>query len=337
MLCKKLFLTAILGCFAIAAGSLQAMTPQVRLPDWQRSQIAISEWQPEHGILIIRVTVEASAMALSNVSSRLHIPVEPSLPDNTHKKQSMKKGEKAVFMHKINIKPNFAGWCEVDLRAQPDKKELIELIGSVHANEQATRAILEAEAQTISQPIFIGNSMPLLLRDDIAICTAKETAFRPDFKSDNHEFYVWHPESGTGTGLTAELLKAFSAALSAGNVKNALSTAETLIRKLKGSKDPLKLEKANGESFMIPAEVAIALIEADTLTLSAVVNKDTESLQKALMAMKPGYTRPFLMFNLGNLYASLKKNDKAKTYIKQALDAIESWPLAKKQLENLKN
>lgn len=336
MLCKKLVLAALSVGFAIAATGLQAMTPQIRLPEWQRSKIDISEWKPAQGLLTIRVAIEASAVSLSEVSSQLRVPPELTASDSRRVRPAMKKGEKSVFLHIFNIKPDFAGWFEVDLRAMPAQKELIELIKAKHAAEPVTCKILETEALTISQPLFIGSSLPLLVRDDIAICTAAETAFRPDFKSGDQEFYIWYPATGFGKGLSAEILKAFSAAVSSGNIKSSESTADMLIRKLEATKEPLLLEKAGDENFAIPAAVAIELIKANLLTLRAIVNKSPDELEKVLKDMKPGYTKPFLMFNLGNLYAGLKKNSKAKNWFEQALVEIEAWPLAEKKLKALK-
>ena len=247
-----------------------------------------------------------------------------------------KKGDKVVFLHKFSIKPDFAGWAEVELAAQPAKEGILALIKSAHANEPATAAILEAEAQTIDNPINFGRSMPLLVREDIALCTAAETALKPDFKVNGQQFYFWYPESGFGKGLTSEGLKAFTSAIGNSNLKSAEAAGSMLIKKLESSKEPLTLSRANNETFAIPAAVAIDLINANLTTLKAIIEKNPEALEKKINDMQPGYTRPFLMFNLASLYESQKKSGPAKLWYEKAINEIPAWPLAETSLKRLK-
>lgn len=333
MLFKNFALAALSACFALAANGIQAMTPQVRLPEWQNSKIDISEWKPDQNLLTVRVAIEASELKLEKVSSLLHLPAELTTSQDLRERPLMKKGEKAVFLHQVNVKNGYAGWLEVELRAQPDQKELLDLIKTKHAGDPVTREILEAEAMTITQPLFIGGSLPVLVREDIALSTVPETAFRPDYKTENGEYYLWYPQAGFGKGLTAEGLKAFSSALTAGNLKSTEAAANMLIRRLEGTREPLMLEKDNNERFAIPVPVAVELITADLLTMRAVTAGNPEILETAIAAMKPCYSRPFLTFNLGSLYAGLKKSDKARKCFEQALSEIEAWPLAEKKLK----
>ena len=52
--------------------------------------------------------------------------------------------------------------------------------------------------------------------------------------------------------------------------------------------------------------------------------------------MKPGYTRPFLYYNLAMLENSRKKNAQAIKHLEQALSDLPAWPLAEKFLKKLK-
>lgn len=336
MLCKKLALTAVSVCFSLAATGLTAMTPEIRLPDWQKSKIDISEWKPDQKLLTVRIDIEAPSVQLENVSSQLHLPAELNTSSGKHERPILKKGDKVIFLHRIGVKSEFAGWAEVEMKAQPSQAEMLQLIKEAHSNEPATLAILEAEAMTINQPLFFGRSIPLLVRDDIALCTAAETAFKPDFKAMEKEFYFWYPESGFGKGLTSEGLKAFTGAIAAGNLKSAEAAGKMLIKKLETGKAPLMLTRANNETFAIPAPVAIELIEANLMSLKAIVNKDPKSLEKLLEGLKPGYTRPFLMFNLASLFASQRNNTLARSWYEKAIADIPAWPLANKNLKALK-
>ncbi len=336
MPCKKIALTAVSVCFSLAAACLPAMTPEIKLPEWQRSKIDISDWEPDNKILTVRVDIEAPSVKLENISSQLHMPAELAASGSRHERPVLKKGDKVIFLHKLSIKPDFAGWAEVELKAQPSQTELLQLIKEKHSKEPATSAILEAEAMTIKEPLFFGRSMPLLVRDDIALCTAAETAFKPDYKALGTEFYLWYPESGFGKGLTNEGLKAFTGAIAAGNLKTAESAGSMLIKKLEAGNEPLTLSRANNETFAIPSSVAVELIQANLMTLKAIVNKDPVAFESLIENLKPGYTRPFLMYNLASLYESQKSRGKARIWYEKAIAEIPAWPLAQKNLKALK-
>lgn len=331
-LLKSLFTVGL----AVSVSHLAAMTPEIRLPEWQRSKIDISEWQPEQSLLTLRVDIEAPTVQLEKISSRLYLPEALSQDAGKHERPQLKKGERVIFMHQITVKPGFAGWAEIELSAQPAKAEIIGLIKSQHSQKPATAAILEAEAMTIDKPLSFGRSMPLLVREDIAISTAPEMAFKPEFKFKDRQMYLWYPEAGMGKGLTAEGLKAFVGALAAGNFRTAESAGNMLIKKLETSNEPLTLHKENNETFSIPAQIAISLIKANLQTLQAIDTQKTEGLELYIDQMQPGYTRPFMMFNLAALHEGLKNKKAAIAWYEKARQEMPAWPLAQKRLDALK-
>jgi PHD/YefM family antitoxin component YafN of YafNO toxin-antitoxin module len=314
----------------------QAVTPQVRLPDWHSTSFSLAEWKPEEGILVISVMVKADQVDLSDISSRLYAPAELNIPVDRHERKTLKKGEKTLFMHKINVKPGFAGWIELDIRAMPDRDGLLELAAKNHAKEPLTLKIVEEEIKTISQPLFIGTSLPVLLSDDIAISTMPEATFRNDFEADDCKYYLWYPPEGLGKGITAEGLKVYSTAIRSGSLTKSESAARMLLRRFETNSEPITIEKKNGETFMLPTAVAADLIEANQLTLQAVTSKRSEELARRLATMEPVYTRPFLYYNLAILENSLKKKTPAIKHLEQALSDLPAWPLAEKLLKQLK-
>jgi len=330
---KGLALFALLLTMIISANGVNAMNPEVRLPEWCRTSFSISEWQPNEGVLVVRVEIAANAITLRQISSKLHLPKDLSQQGDLRERKILKKGDKAVFLHRVSIKPDYYGWVEIDLRAMPDQTELLELVRKTHAGEPITARILEEEAKTVSQPITIGTSLPLLLRNDIAIGSSEEMAFKPEYKSGKRVFYMWYPPSGIGKGITAEGIKAFDSALRLGNLVKAEAAANMLVKKFTNFDEPLTLEKDDGESFAIPAKMAIELINADMLSLRAICSNSTPELEKSLEAMKPGFTRPFLYFNLGVLYENNKDFIKAQNAFKKALADLPVWPMALKKIE----
>lgn len=329
------FITVVF-CLFMNSNSVQAVTPQVRLPEWNRTSFAIAEWKPDQSILVISVSVEASQVGLSKISSQLHVPEELNVPVDRHERETLGKGDKAVFLHKISVKKGFSGWFELDVRALPDQSEMLALVAKQHANEPLTRKILEEEIKTIERPMHIGTSLPILLREDAALSTMPEAAFTADLEYGNRKYYLWYPPEGLGKGITAEGLKTYSAALRTASLAKSESAARMLLRKLETSSEAIGIEKANGETFMLPAKVAADLISANQLTMQALFGAKPEILEEHLSAMRPGYTRPFLYYNLALLANSLKKRTQAIKHLESALADQPAWPLAEKLLKQLK-
>ena len=332
----RIALLSLIYCLFMNAALVQAVTPQIRLPEWHRTSVAISEWKPDQGILVISVSIEANQVSLSNISSELHAPAELNAPADRHERAVLARGDKTVFMHKISVKPGFSGWFELDVRAQPEKSGMLALVAGTHAKEPLTRKILEEEVNTINQPIYIGTSLPVLLRDDAALSTMPEAAFNNAYEQNDRKYYLWYPPESMGKGITAEGLKVYSAALHTASLSKADSAARMLLRKLENDKEALVIEKAGGETFMLPAMVACELINANQLTMRAVTSKKPEIITEYLTAMQPGYTRPFLYYNLALLENSLKKRAQAIKSLESALADQPAWPLAEKLLKKLK-
>lgn len=330
---KGLALFALLLTMIISANGVNAMNPEVRLPEWNRTSFTISEWKPEEGILVVRVEIAANAVTLRQISSKLHLPEKLSQQADLRERKILKKGDKAVFFHRISVKPDYYGWIEIDLRAMPDQVELLELVRKTHANEPITAKILEEEAKTVVQPISIGTSFPLLLRKDIAIGSSEEMTFKAEYKAGQKVFYMWYPPAGIGKGITAEGIKAFDAAVRLGNLVKAEAAANMLVKKFTSFDEPLVLEKDNGESFAIPARMAIDLINADMLSLRAICSNTTTELEKSLETMPASFIRPFLYFNLGVLYENNKDFARAQGAFKKALTDLPVWPMALEKVE----
>jgi len=318
------------------AASVHAVTPQIRLPEWNRTSFAIAEWKPEQGILVISVSIEANQVSLSKISSQLHAPPELNVPADRHERESLVKGDKTVFLHKISVKAGFTGWLELDVRAQPAKQGMLALVAAIHSKEPLTCKILEEEVNTINQPIYIGTSLPVLLRDDAALSTMPEAAFTNDLEEGGRKYYLWYPPESLAKGITGEGLKVYSSALRTASLTKSESAAKMLLRKLENDKEPLVVEKAGGETFTLPAMVARELINANQLIMRAVTGKKPEILSEHLNTMQPGYTRPFLYYNLAMLENSLKKRALAIKSLEKALADQPAWPLAEKLLKQLK-
>lgn len=320
----------------MGANSVRAVTPQIRLPDWHSTSFALAEWNADEGILMLSVTIKADQVNLSSISSQLHAPAELGLPADRHERSALEAGDKVVFMHKVNARIGFSGWLELDVRAMPNREELSKLAAEKHKNEPLTRQIVEEEIRTIENPIYIGTSLPVLLREDAALSTMPEAAFVATSDKAGRTWYFWYPPEAMGKGITGEGLKAYAAALRANSLERSESAAKMLLRRFDTNKDELRIDKSKSESFSMPSEIATSLIKANQLTLRARNARNPQIISRELSAMKPGYTRPFLYYNLAVLENSLKNHDNAVKHLEHAIKDLPAWPLAKKLLKKLK-
>lgn len=330
---KGFALLAVILSLFIGVNGVYAMNPHVRLPEWHQTTFAISEWNPNEGILVLRVEICANAVTLRKISSKLILPKNIVQNIDARERGVLKKGEKAVFLHRLTLKPGFSGWIEIDLRAQPSQEELLQLVQQMHDKEPVTAKVLEEEIKYIVQPITIGTSLPITLRQDIAISAAEELLFKTDTNSANRNFYLWYPPAGIGKGIAAESIKSFDGAIRTGNIKTAEAVANMLIKRFASSDEPLVLEKAGDENFMIPAKMVIELLNADMIIMRAIASQDSQELEKFINNMKPGFIRPFLNFNLGLLHEKQKAKDKAVEAFQKALKDIPAWPAARNKIK----
>lgn len=323
-----LFITLL--CLISITSGVFAMTPRVKFPKWNNTNIKITDWNPASGILTLTVTVEANRIPLEKVYSQPYLQSSFKTIQNKFEKDSVKYGEKAVFTHRLNIKSNSNDWIEMDVRAKPNIAGMKNLIRSEYVNNEAMCGVLEAEADSIKTPIFIGTSMPVLVRDDIALDVTPEIAFTPSFENNKSNYYIWMPLDSAESKTTGSAIKLFKEAVAKKDLQTIEATCQNLIKRFDTDKKAIVFKRAKGDNFMIPTKVAIEMLNADLATLKAILSGKAEELENTYKAMKPCYTKAFLAYNLSVLYSSLNQADKAKQYKEEALAENPAWPAAKK-------
>ena len=344
---KNLTLLAIIFCLLLIASGAFAMVPRVKFPEWNHTTIKITDWDPVKGILTITVEIEANKIPIEKCYSQPYLQSNFNKLLSKYEKENIKQGEKAVFTHKLNIKNNTENWLEMDVRAKPDIAGLKLLIRSEHVNNPAMRDVLEAEADQIKSPIFIGFSMPILTRDDMALCATPELAFTPTFIHEGNKYYIWTPLETADNKTTNAAIKLFLDAVKEKDVKKIEATCQNLIKRFDTEKRSIVVKKKiepelakrplsdranyglNPVKFVIPTNRALEFLRTDLVCMKAILNKNPEELESEYKKMKPGYTKAFAAYNLSILYKSLKKTEKAETYKKEALKELPAWPALK--------
>ena len=346
---KNLTLLAIIFSLILIASGAFAMIPRVKFPEWNHTSINITEWDPVKGFLTITVEIEANRIAIEKCYSQPYLQSNFNKLLSKYEKENIKQGEKAVFTHKLNIKNNTENWLEMDVRAKPDITGLKLLIRSEQANNPAMRELLEAEANQIKSPIFIGTSMPILTRDDIALSATPELAFTPTFIHENNKYYIWTPLETADSKTTNSAIKLFIDAIKEKDAKKIEATCQNLIKRFDTEKRNIVIKKKvapeagkrgqadkvnsvnNPVKFIIPTKIALEFLKTDLVCMKAILNKNPQELEKAYNEMKPGYSKAFAAYNLSTLYRSVKNEEKAEIYKKEALKEIPAWPLLLKK------
>lgn len=330
------YIALALAFFTLFASDVSAVSPQVQLPQWYKSKISVTEWKPEHSSLTIRVELESTLSTITQISSVLHFPKSLNIPADRRERDYLNKGDKAVFMHRVTINPDFSGWIDVELRALPLKSALVAQSRIDNTRNPLTAELVEAEIEAISTPLFVGATIPLLVRDDIAISSTPELAFKPDFAFENHKFYLWYPPVATSSGAILEAMSMYRAALIEGHCSKAIHAARLLQKLLKSHDKPLELTGKNGAVFTIPVKVAHDILQACILTLQAIDSKDSVKLEKAARQMVPSLSRPFVYYNLANIYRIERDRDNNIKWLEKALEDYPAWAEAQSKLNSAK-
>jgi hypothetical protein len=257
------------------------------------------------------------------------------MPSETSKSHKLvKKGDKAVFMFRLNVKPECKGWLNFDLRALPDRQGLLKALKN-DSEKPLTHALLESEAEKLSQPILLGQSIPVFVAEDIVVAVPAEIALRP-FEIGNESFYLWLPEERFGMGIVAESFKALKKSAAANQFRSAAAACSLIINKLKGTKAGLRAEPTQQEVFEIPNSVAINLLELNHATFSFLENKESKSLQILMEKVKSTYIKAFACFNMAMTRNRTKDGKARAKLLEKAIELIPTWPKARKLLEELK-
>lgn len=324
-----LFITIL--CLITISSGVFAMTPRIQFPEWNSTTIRISDWSPEKGILTLEVTVEASRIPLKKIYSQPYLQSNFNKIQSRFEKEELKYGEKVTFKHRLNLSSNSTNWIEMDVRAMPDIPALKHLSRAENSKTPAVCKILESEADQIKAPIFIGTSLPILLRDDIALSVTPEIAFSPDFEHSNTRYYIWMPLDSAESQTTNSAIRLFKEAIQKKDPASIEATGQSLIKRFDTGKSSIVFKRSKGDKFMIPTKVAMELLKADISILRAVLSGKTEELEKEYLAMKPCYSKPFIGYNLARLFEQAGNKEKAKLYLDEALKENPAWPLAKSQ------
>ncbi|GAB4267764.1 MAG: hypothetical protein Kow0029_02510 [Candidatus Rifleibacteriota bacterium] len=314
-------------CLMIYACPLAAVTPDISLPEWQKTEIGIPVWSPDEGLLVIKVCLTAKDVELYDVFCQLNQSFAPEQKTEIKRMEKIGAGEKVIFMFRFQVKPDLHAWIDLDLRARPNPEDLQKKAFGQNLPPLSAE-ILRNEINSIKKPILLGKPFPIYVSRDIAICATPQMIFKQKLEINGHKFYVWLPEENIGSGLTAETFKALRSAFDSKNYRSAAAACSLLIKRLGKEKEPLKFAPEKESSFSVPVRTAIEMLEADNALFSALASGNAEELLNYAARVKPSYASAFAYFNSAMMMKLKGKKDIARKWVERALVEVPAWPAA---------
>ena len=331
-----LFVTAFSLCIFTGAG---AMTPRVNLPDWYQYRISVSDWNPNKSEVTISTKITALSADISDLSCNI-TPSKSVIPiankNDKHFVKLLRKGEATVFEQSFNIKVGTSVWLDAVIRGLPDKNEMLKLVNKQYANNPSMLAVMQNEVKELNGPIYIGKILPLLLRKDNALFAVEETAPEHETFEDGRQYYVWNPKTVQSRGFEAESLRAFASFTSNRNYVNAKKIGDLIINRMQTGNKPLLLEKGNGDTFMIPINVAKDLINFNIALLNAVNNNTAVPIEENLKNLKDSDIKLMSEYNLATIYLKLGQKEKALEIFEKLRNALPGWQAVKEKSKELR-
>jgi hypothetical protein len=323
MMQPKIFIALML--LFITTSRLFAVSPDIRLPKWYETKMAISEWNPEQNQLGVKIELKAIATDLHDVSCSLSFNGKIT---DIRQKKVVSANDTAIFLFNLQAGNNKNGWIDIDLKARPDKTGLKKQVNKI-VGQPLSKELMLNEIKKMNAPVLLGTSIPFFINDDIAIGTTADMAFKPVLSIENRKIYLWLPPENIDSGLTAESFKAFQKAIDSQNYSSAIAACKLLLRRLDQKNKPIEINKKNGEKFLIPVKVLKEILIVNHATLSLIDKRIDTELKSAVDSTKTSFIKAFAMFNLGQFYLQKKETNKGYELIEMAISEVPSWPLAK--------
>lgn len=319
-------------CFMVAALFLvfplmgSAVTPDIRLPDWHRVHVQVTDWQPAKGRLEIVVRCSAVVVDLQRLSARIHWPKGFTNASDEQKRARVAASESVELVFSAIAPKHFQGWLEIQISALPNVEQMRAVINATPGLSDLRRLLLLQEAKNLRQPLPIGGSYPLTIDLGLAMLSPGDLLMTPTLDTPHGKAFLWVPEAALGTGSLAKEVQAFRQAVKSGNVSKAEGAAAIVMGLLSNLRDPIPLQKGREESLDLTPETVRQLWQGNLLTLAALRAPRTALADLEGFAPNSGTAQPFLWANVGLFHQLLGQAEQAAAARRQARVMIPAWP-----------
>lgn len=320
-----------------AAPTCPAVSPELRLPEWNRFEPRITGWDGK-GKLSLELEVQALKVKLLQLSAGLVWPSPLKSDDRAEKLSSLDSGKTWKTTWSATVPESFDGWFEVDLQALPEIAALEREIAAVATMSGMAREVLTKEARGFKTPVQIGRTVSLHIDPGMATLLPRHLLFSPVWMTGNRALLLWQPAGILGSGQVAEAWSAFCQAIPEQKTQAAMVALGKLQKLLAKTTEPIPLLGADQGQFSLMPQAILEAIEANLATLHAAEKHAAEPARLMLLAGKSGnsFTKPFIWANIGILHALGNRPDQAKKAWETALELQPGWPMLRGWMEALK-
>jgi len=316
---------------ASGATPAAARTPDIRLPDWNRVNTRILEWDGQ-GRLTLELEVGALAFPVRDVAARLYWPTGFTCTNSLQATPTIAPGTtwKATFTARTPAA--FDGWLEIELTARPEVAPLVAAVEAVATFSPAARTILLEEARGFTAPIPIGRPMPLHLDAAIAAAVPRELVFTPCRPMGTRALFFWTPAAVLVAGADGKTFDRYVQACQTLDDTAALAAIGSLLQETAAATEPLVFKTLEAGETRLPPGTFREALRAAELTLRALADGPAgpANLRQALEKAPPSFSPPFLWANLSTLAQARGDTGLAAAALARALDLNPAWPMLRR-------
>lgn len=325
------------GLFIGSASSCAGVTPDMRLPEWNRFEPRIVGWDGKNK-LSLELEVHALKVKMLQLSAGVIWTPPLQSSDRPEKLAALEAGKTWKTAWTATVPDSFDGWFEIDLQALPDTIGLEKVITDIATLSAMSKEILTKEAQGFKAPIQIGRTVSLHVDPGMATLLPRHLLFSPVWITGNRALLLWQPAGLLGSGQVSESWNAFCQAVPTQDTQAAVVALAKLQKLLTNATEPVPLRGVDQGQFALAPQAILEAIEVNLATLRASEKPSSEPSSLLLLAEKGGnnFTKPFAWANLGILHALGNRPEPAKKAWEKALELQPGWPMLRGWLEALK-
>ncbi len=332
-------LLAILGLawWLGAAGTAEAKPPEIRFPDWYKTTVLVTGWNPATRDLRVTVQVEALLGPVHDLSAEVAWPAGFTARSPRRTLDLLPAGQTWTAEFAADAPATFDGWFEVVAAGRPDRQALRAHIENPGAYPAGAKAVLLAEIAGLAKPLPIGLSTPLSIGSHLAATVPRTFLPLPIWKLSGKSLHLWAP-AATFTNPAVQLRFAeWQAAVLAGQATPSRQAGTALLAVLDGP-EPFELKPAGDQPpVSLHPTLARQLVQ---MSIDALLGLETPpnvlaGQAKALGKAPPTFTDGFRAANLGALLAAQGATTEAGAAWRFALERFPAWNLVRDWQDSL--
>lgn len=320
----------LVGICVLVVNNLFAERHWLKMPEWYSLSYQLSEWCPVEGRLTVEVKIKSTIGEIRDINSTLVMPDDLKMADDTRNIAKISKADKVVLLYNLQIPSNYHGWLQYNLTAQPPVEQMKKEVRKSLADSPQRKKIMLKELDGINAPFFIGASIAVTTRDDLAMAVAPQLIMQDKFDYKDTRLYLWYPPENIVEGITQSTFNTYSDMLNNQNTKGANRASRLIVRRLDERQQPLQMKVGRSEIFSVPTDVVKELLRFNNMILDVAESGEVQKLHDFAKTMKPSIMCPFLYYNIALIHNQNNNHEQYRLWLRRAINELPSWPQALK-------